>query len=84
MASPLLGPLRASWLHLMQSLNDGLLRMGVPRPSVTAEQYRTLRISALSQLQRELRLLLRDSLTTVLTTLLDYYPFPAEAVLIGE
>ena len=36
-------------------------------------------VSAWSKLERELRLLLHDSSTTVLTTLLDYYAFPAEA-----
>jgi hypothetical protein len=32
-----------------------------------------------SKLERELRLLLRNSATTVLTTLFDYYAFPADA-----
>ena len=36
-------------------------------------------VSTWSKLQRELLLLSRDSSTTVLTTLLDYYAFPAEA-----
>jgi hypothetical protein len=36
-------------------------------------------VSTWPKLQRELRLLLRDSSTTVLTTLLDYYAFLAEA-----
>jgi len=36
-------------------------------------------VSTWAKLQRELRLLLHDSSTTVLTTLLDYYAFPAEA-----
>jgi hypothetical protein len=36
-------------------------------------------VSTWPKLERELRLLLRDSSTTVLTTLLDYYAFPAEA-----
>jgi hypothetical protein len=36
-------------------------------------------VSTWPKLQRELRLLLHDSSTTVLTTLLDYYAFPAEA-----
>jgi hypothetical protein len=36
-------------------------------------------VSTWSKLQRELWLLSRDSSTTVLTTLLDYYAFPAEA-----
>jgi hypothetical protein len=36
-------------------------------------------VSTWPKLERELRLLLHDSSTTVLTTLLDYYAFPAEA-----
>ena len=36
-------------------------------------------ISNWSKLDRELRLLLRDSSITVLTTLIDYYAFPANA-----
>jgi hypothetical protein len=36
-------------------------------------------VSTWPKLERELRLLLRDSSTTVLTTLLDYYAFPPEA-----
>jgi hypothetical protein len=36
-------------------------------------------VSTWPKLERELRLLLRDTSTTVLTTLLDYYAFPAEA-----
>lgn len=36
-------------------------------------------VSTWPKVERELRLLLRDSSTTVLTTLLDYYAFPAEA-----
>jgi hypothetical protein len=36
-------------------------------------------VSTWSKLERELRLLLHDSSTTVLTTLLDYYAFPPEA-----
>jgi Domain of unknown function (DUF4276) len=36
-------------------------------------------VSSWPKLQRELRLLLHDSSTTVLTTLLDYYAFPADA-----
>jgi len=36
-------------------------------------------VSTWPKLERELRLLLRDSSTTVLTTLLDYYAFPSEA-----
>jgi hypothetical protein len=36
-------------------------------------------VSTWPKLERELRLLLRDSSTTLLTTLLDYYAFPAEA-----
>jgi hypothetical protein len=36
-------------------------------------------VSTWAKVERELRLLLRDSSTTVLTTLLDYYAFPAEA-----
>jgi Domain of unknown function (DUF4276) len=36
-------------------------------------------VSAWPKLEREVRLLLRDSSTTVLTTLLDYYAFPPEA-----
>lgn len=36
-------------------------------------------VSTWLKLQRELRLLLHDSSTTLLTTLLDYYAFPAEA-----
>jgi hypothetical protein len=36
-------------------------------------------VSTWPKLERELRLLLRDSSIAVLTTLLDYYAFPAEA-----
>jgi hypothetical protein len=36
-------------------------------------------VSRWQKLERELRLLLRDNSTTVLTTLLDYYAFPPEA-----
>jgi hypothetical protein len=36
-------------------------------------------VSTWPKLQRELRLLLHDSSTTVLTTLLDYYAFPVDA-----
>jgi hypothetical protein len=36
-------------------------------------------VSTWPKLQRELSLLLHDSSTTVLTTLLDYYAFPADA-----
>lgn len=36
-------------------------------------------VSTWPKLQRELRLLLHDSSITLLTTLLDYYAFPAEA-----
>jgi hypothetical protein len=36
-------------------------------------------VSTWPKLERELRLLLRDSSTMVLTTLLDYYAFPPEA-----
>jgi len=36
-------------------------------------------VSTWPKLERELRLLLRDTSTIVLTTLLDYYAFPAEA-----
>jgi hypothetical protein len=36
-------------------------------------------VSTWPKLERELRLLLRDTSTTVLTTLLDYYAFPGEA-----
>ena len=41
-------------------------------------------VSTWPKLQRELRLLLHDSSTTVLTTLLDYYAFPAEAPGMGD
>lgn len=36
-------------------------------------------VSTWPKLERELRLLLRDSSVTVLTTMLDYYAFPSEA-----
>jgi hypothetical protein len=36
-------------------------------------------VSTWPKLEREMRLLLRDSSTTVLTTLIDYYAFPPEA-----
>lgn len=41
-------------------------------------------VSTWLKLERELRLLLRDSSTKVLTTLLDYYAFPAEAPGMGD
>jgi hypothetical protein len=36
-------------------------------------------LSSWSKLERELRLLLRDNSTTVLTTMFDYYAFPVDA-----